>query len=359
VFVSLVHKDWDPQCRQALAANTTGCIFTDILDQVDCVPVFDARWSYETQRDVIQQARVREVAWCSRHGDYCRVPTGHLDVSGTPCTDVTPSGLQLGIEQGPTSFVHLAWCRVKTVRRTPFLWHENVLQFPWQFALERNLPDYQLWQFETHPRQAGFNFARRHRQMVLGCDVHQARMQYDFFAIYDKVCDRLATNATIADAMIAEPLEILQEAQHLCAVRGIWFRPGDLNLRYTLSAREVEYEAFYANEWFHRFRKPPSLFACCLFGLNDNPTQRMSWSAVHGQIPTLRRNSNRVFSPSCNRCLTLTERLASMGWPVCTRLAQAAMCPVMSANSAMAGNGMHLPNIMAAITTALACMQLV
>ena len=160
--------------------------------------------------------------------------------------------------------------------------------------------------------------------------------------------------------MIAPWSEVEAETAQLCAKRGVMFQHGVKDLRYVLSPMERYYNYHYELKWFARSggvaRNEPNL----IFGLNDNPLKRVAWSA-NGKLPTLRTNSDRMFSPWKGRFLTLRERIAAMGFPVYPSLAHASQGQLVQGrhvSTHLAGNAMHLPNVTTILATCLARTRL-
>ena len=63
--------------------------------------------------------------------------------------------------------------------------------------------------------------------------------------------------------------------------------------------------------------------------LGDNPKKRLCWSPVKGRIPTLRRNTGKLFQPHRHRWMVGRERLATLGFPVCPEIALSMCTPML------------------------------
>ncbi len=327
------------------------------------LPVWDYGWSYAQKQAAMRLGQLATHVRCARHG-WCEV-FGHvdLDVSGTPCQDVSSANNnRLGVE-GPNNHVCLAWCRLNTLRRTKLLFHECVTGNPWEVTLQPNLPLHSLYPIVTQPSQFMHSWMRRLRQYVFGAEQSLATVNFDIHNALDRVIGRMSSCCTLAsDGFVAPLAEINQEAAHLSAVRGLHFVPfsrlDDVNLRFTLSPKEAEYEVYYTAQWWNRHH-PKCKWDDLVVGLNDNPRNRLIWSAVNGQLPTLRTGTNRLWIPSKNRWVTLGERMSYMGFPVYTTTSALALNRPAVLSSRMAGNAMHLVNLMCVLTTCLCCTRLV
>ena len=94
-----------------------------------------------------------------------------------------------------------------------------------------------------------------------------------------------------------------------------------------------------------------------MFGFNDNPEKRVTWSAS-GKLPALRTNSCRIYSPYHRRFMTLRERLTAMGFAVYPELAAQSYCSaVQNVSSHMAGNAMRIPNVIMVLAVCMACTR--
>jgi hypothetical protein len=257
-----------------------------------------------------------------------------------------------------TKFVPLSWIRIHELRQTPALMHENVRQFC-QGMITDNAPSFKSFPLEVDPHHTGFEMMNRPRLYMLLLHRLFASLRYDVFDVCEKVTAQMALpSCRIRDLFIAPKEEVLQEAQRLCSIRGLSYNCFAYpNMRFTLSPTEHKYVSVYNLAWWTKAHTLPELIPDLVYGLNDDPSNRLSWSAA-GRLPTFRTGANRFFSPYFHRVLTLRERLCAMGMPMYQPLANACLAPIIEADSQMAGNAMHIPSAITAMTIALACTRL-
>ena len=103
---------------------------------------------------------------CDTHGDRCLLGTAELDVSGFPCNDWSPSGLQQGIF-GAYFGVLVALVQWHRCKRTKIIILENVPEFD-ESVLRHLMSD--LWDihfFYISPSDVGCAYLSRMRVFIL------------------------------------------------------------------------------------------------------------------------------------------------------------------------------------------------
>ncbi len=308
------------------------------------------------------QSAILPSAWCLQHRAICPLQGPDADGSGSPCQDFSRSGGLHGLS-GKTVVCFVTWARFHTWWATKLIMHENVQGFPIWFA-RVHLSDFCIYPIDVHPGDAGFPLVERYRQYLLCVNRRTAELTYDIYALYNYVKAKLATDLTPKDAVFSGPTEIRQEERDICQVRRFPVRSFTLpqDLFYTLSFNERAYVDRLNTLYMLKFGKRPETDQDLVYNLADNPVDRTSWSATSGKIPTLRRNSNRLYFPFHRRCLTRTERLALMGYPSHRALADA--CGSVEVTSMtgseqafLLGNAMHMPCATMIFTIGCACVK--
>ena len=111
-----------------------------------------------------------------------------------------------------------------------------------------------------------------------------------------------------------------------------------------------------------RFKRKPEEDLDLVYNLQDNPGNRITWSAVSGKIPTLRKSSGQLWRRASRRWLTARERLATLGFPVDDVSASAMGVPVLPIRchrqaEAVAGNCFHFSCVSTVQLTGLCCFR--
>ena len=343
--------DCSKACQHELILRTSGCVFRDVLSRLPAFTTvgFDA----EELWGKVQTMTVRNTADCARHScDAC--PCGAVEgvIAGSPCQDWSSSGKKAGLG-GSRIHLFLAWCRIMLHEQPPWIVHENVSGFPmWLMSLI--LGDaYYLYPFYVDPADAGFHVVRRPRLYIVLLHKHKCELVYDIYEVYNAMkhaCTQIVTNPS--DAILADPTEVWSETMELCARRclPIPTQPqfdmfGQWSL---LSFDELKRNTRLYELWEESHLIPAHRDSLAILSLGDSPdTYGPNWSAS-GRIPTLRRNSYRLWAAKEKRFLTLKERCAIMGWPVYPELALSSMTetlPIPSGGQSSIGNMMHVANV--------------
>ena len=326
------------------------------------MPVFDARWNYNTKRRIIGMAQLQDTAFCFRHNTQCHLPMSDVDVSGSPCVAWSPAGNRRGLDD-PTNHCFLAWARIMDQQRVAIALHENVPQFD-DIMAQGLLPNYYCYKIELDCADVGFPFISRARQFLLCVRKTRGFLQHDVYHILECVKEKLQNPSLgIQHCLVASEAEIFQEEQLACKARSITLREhaGQRDLSYCLSPSELAHMRDYDQMWQDRDGTLPHTIPWLAYNLADNPRKRLCWSAS-GRLPTFRRNSLRIWVPAKRRWLTERERLMSMGFCTYENLAEASGAEVVRPESRearhMLGNAMHLPSVSVALAISLACCRL-
>ena len=154
--------------------------------------------------------------------------------------------------------------------------------------------------------------------------------------------------------------EVREEELSMCRIRGLTPQPEpSLCHEYLLTSHQMDRLAVF-QQCLLRDGCPTS--PNIIYNLGDDPSFTMGWSLRHLSIPPYRRNSGAFWVPALRRYVTVKERLASLGWPVCPCLAMASSLPLvcfsdMDLAKVALGNGVCLPNLAVAVLSGLACCR--
>jgi site-specific DNA-cytosine methylase len=157
----------------------------------------------------------------------------------------------------------------------------------------------------------------------------------------------------------------MAEASQICNTRRIPFWPlmssSNFTIKdwsFTLSATEQAYNQVFHQKFFVRQGFRAECNPDAIWSFQDNPNNRVSWTAASGRIPTYRTGNPRLWSPYYKRIVTVRERAASMGFCSYKVLAQHSLSPLCNPDNHMIGNAMHVPSASLVIAAYLACHRL-
>lgn len=138
--------DWAKDCQRCLGSLLTqhghmhAHVFRNAFDVVKARNSdWRETWSYDRKCTEINKLKLATHAFCVRHNKMCPLQRCDWDMSGSPCTPYSQTGLGLGIED-PVNTALISYGRFHTGMRTPMCIHENVCPFPWQRVLPCHLP---------------------------------------------------------------------------------------------------------------------------------------------------------------------------------------------------------------------------
>jgi hypothetical protein len=146
-----------------------------------------------------------------------------------------------------------------------------------------------------------------------------------------------------------------------CLMRGIIPDPRDCLHDQTYLLTEGQRQRLRTFECLFKVQGCP-MSRNVIYNLSDDPDYTVGWSLRHLSIPAYRLNTSAFWIPMLGRCMTVRERLASLGWPVYDSLASAGSLPVVNfpdrdlAKTAL-GNSVCLPNLGVALLCGLACCK--
>lgn len=122
-----------------------------------------------------------------------------------------------------------------------------------------------------------------------------------------------------------------------------------LCLKYLLTKREKEVLQKLKKDYKKRYGEDPEKDPDLVIYLGDS-AERRSWSAASGRIPTLRMSGGLMWGVQLSRFLTGREKLATLGFPVTSKIARKMRVKVLPLTdikrcSKIAGNCMHWSSI--------------
>jgi len=362
-------KDISPKSIEFLKAHGQAeHVFGDILGMFLLPQCWNVCLPLHHKTFIIKHAQLVPHCYCWRHGTRCPVRGGQYDCSGPPCTDFSPSGLQLG-RHGPTNHTFLAYCFFHLYWQTPLLTLENVREFdrPWLF--ETMGGTYKIYPLDVSTDDCGFGLIARDRSYFLLVHRSKADLVYDIYQVYDVVKEAIRNETSPMDALMASSAEIWCEFTVACQQRRVSGPvPPVSRIPWEITFTQPQLERLRVFNMLirDRFRTSPGSNSDLVYLLNDNPLNRTNWSAISGRIPTLRTGSTLLWYPSVQRILTSREILACMGFPTYEHLGDAMgagkvdMTHMSSGSDLkhMTGNAMHLANVTVVMLVVLACCRL-
>lgn len=337
-------------------------MFGDILDRFPS-GTFSG---WESFHDLMRRALTSPFnhwLWCYSCCSWCAVPSVDVLAAGIPCTDWSPTGLQLGL-LGPTAPVLATYVREMLETDPPLGLFENVPEF--NLDVLHLFLGARFWIIPFPPvktEHCGYGLIRRDRVFVALVSKRKAVVETDMVDLYNKVTSRLMAQATTEPkaALIADDAELQRELAKLCERRGVPLnpctRPTD-----TLTWREREAVRTYCRLYRERSNSLAEADANLFTFLGDSPPARVSWSAASNTIPTLRTNSGLLFHPMSQSWLLPKELLAIMGFPVYRELAESMNTRQLhlepDAYRSAIGNCMHLGSAYLVLLCCLSCVRI-
>ena len=345
-------------CREALQCRNHGaCIYADVLARFPSHTQQELRSATDPQVawEVLMQAQVLPGSHCVPHGACCLEGHVDADMSGSPCIPWSRMnhGKQPKGRRHPLTKLLQAWCRWLRHALPKFAVHENVKGFDCSYLEELVGDLYYIWHVPMSPSDAGFPFIRRPRWYSILVFRHGRPRPQCVNALYQRICVAMRYQAT-SDALTwvwrASQGELLEEenARRLSRQLPPVGAPSE-DWTYLLSTKQVErLNQYYAQHGLDMHGREPhgrEPATDLVFDLG----QTASWSMTStGVLPTLRRNTKRLWSPSRKRWLLRSECLAAMGFPVCPDLANEARVPCTDVSTLgpaySTGNAMHVAN---------------
>ncbi|CAE8709376.1 unnamed protein product [Polarella glacialis] len=341
-------------------------VFGDLLEQVP-------GGSYNPADRFHEKARAISLAWlnqsqeCKVHDGFCWIQPVDLDISGLPCTDNSRSGLKK-YEEGPTGPIFAVYAKRHIANKTPLLIIENTRELRLDVITLLLGDHFFLWQLWVDAEDGGHNGVSRKRTFVICSHQDRTSCMYDPFELYAAIAARVKKHIALKPSgyVTATDDEILREASHVALVRGVQFRPHELDLTYLLNKRELtcidDFKSKYAELYPGTSAEDDPDLVCFL---GDSTGNRYTWSGTSGKISTFRLNAKtgKYFLPHCKRWLTAGDRLGAMGFPVRQNVAEAMgvpQIPILDAARAgdLAGNAMHFNNAAIAQLVAMSCFRL-
>lgn len=364
-------------CLSVLARYTLGHIFGDIMDLLT-LPEVDPSWDFMYKKRIVMEAAVRSSAFCLRARQYAAVGRPVVTSSGVPCQDFSSVGNRKGLE-GKTAHLLLAWMRWHLVMRIPVVLLENVPQFCLDVINDFMGKQYFIIAVLCGPEHVGFAFSHRPRLYVALLLKGSVIILRDIHKTMSAACKILKNGTKVRDLFIASPQEIeyettmlFQRRCHMLHASGAILPhicESQLRMLNLMTANEHQRVMHYTQLWLQTFHTVPRSEPDLVFGLSDNPGEGwVTWSAptMKGggfSLPVMRTGRRMYWIPSLQRFMTISEKMAFMGFPSHQKLAHASRspCSVMLSwdEEGMIGNAMHLANIGVWQAVVLACIQLV
>ncbi len=329
------------------------------------VPFWRHDWRWQEKFAMLLNAPMNMHVLDIRTNRQVRVPSALVDFSGSPCVDHSTSNAHCrGGSAGRHNHLFLAWSVYHIRQGTAIIFHENVGGFDCDWAIAVLGAWYVLQVILVHPEHAGYNMVNRPRQVIVGVRKGVAQITRDMQAVYDVASSALATNLTISTMYIADAMEVMQEEIEESTARCIVPRfRGDLS--YCLHATMRKYISRFDYQYWQGFCRLPHTDVDLIYNLQDNPSARLTWSATSRRLPTMRRDSRRLWIPSRARWLSFKERLSGMGFAAYIELANAAGVKQFPADfcrtkphQMMLGDSMHVGAMGVVLGVALACIEI-
>ncbi|CAE8611240.1 unnamed protein product [Polarella glacialis] len=307
---------------ETLASHPTPHVFGDLLEQVP-------GGSYNPADSFHEKARAISLAWlnqsqeCKVHDGFCWIQPVDLDIFGLPCTDNSRSGLKK-YEEGPTGPIFAVYAKRHIADKTPLLIIENTRELRLDVITLLLGDHFFLWQLWVDAEDGGHNGVSRKRTFVICSHQDWTSCMYDPFELYAAIAARVKKHIATkpSDYVTATDDEILREASHGALVRGVQFRPHELDLTYLLNKRELtcidDFKSKYAELYPGTSAEDDPDLVCFL---GDSTGNRYTWSGTSGKISTFRLNAKtgKYFLPHCKRWLTAGDRLGAKGFPCETK----------------------------------------
>ena len=358
--------------QRLLLTRGDGCVFTNILMHLDGVAqkvVVGKKYDFDYIRELVFAAKTCMACPCKQHGGTCKVPAVDMDISGSPCRPWSrASGAGRLGRSHPDIVLFLAWCRLLLSRRTPVAIHENVVGFDIDLlrALVGHL--YDIWILPVSPEHAGFAFIRRPRRYYVLLLRGHAWARTNLNEAYAQVTKTLRSDTSGWSTWVwrASDEELLAEENHVRFQRQLEpLTTPSSDWTYLLTSRQQQYLAEYHTLWQQTAaagRPRGGEAASGVFEGVWDLGQRPTWgSPASMRLPTFRRGSHRLWSPTRRRWLTHLEKAMCMGFPVYDDLAQIARVPtdiaVGDAPKFSIGNAMHIGNLSVVIAVVVACVD--
>ena len=237
---------------------------------------------------------------------------------------------------------------------------------------------YNIYPFYVDCADVGHTGCSRARvYIILAHKEHVELHVGDMYKLYDHIKDTIMKHVSTkpVDYLTATAGELIMEAQELAFQRRnrgkrltvAWLHNyirlfkfkiapccqsedsmvRSLDFRGLLLPRERKVLSEVCKKYRKRFRRDPNQDSNLFVFLGDSAS-RNCWSAVSGKIPTLRRNTGRMWHVKSRRWLTGRERMATLGFPVdvetSTAMGLAEPLPTRCTKRAalLAGNAAHL-----------------
>ena len=225
-------------------------------------------------------------------------------------------------------------------------------------------PDYEWYQLFTTPAEVGYAATSRKRTYVIGAHRSRCVCIQDPFELHRRITGACQEHAQtqLQDYLVATEHEILLEALETGALRHVQHRPGERDLSYYLTPRELLSKNQLDSKYRQQFQVAPENNRNLVYNLGDNAAYTTGWSATSGAMPALRLGggSAKFWLPASGRWMTYKEKLCAMSFPVSMETAEAMRVPILGVTDVkragqLLGNCMHFTTAGIFQLIALAC----
>lgn len=303
--------------------GTKPCIMKDVRDFLK----YRAGQRCGSMASTLKKPILKKVP-CWQHGKHCVFKVPKLLVMGTPCTDFSNAGNQMGM-LGPT--MPPTFEALRLFQEAEIGLHENVRQFP--ALIEDSLSTKKVYKIPAEPADIGYGKIVQRKRVYRVLANKSIQMIYNPAKLYKSIAASFRNNAKLEDCMIADQKEIDEHA------KGQSFKDG-------LTLAQRKHRRRYSKVRKSMGRKRRNL----VYHLNDNPYKRRCWSStVTGAAPTFRAAMGPLWHAKKQRPLMPSEMRRMMGWA-----GKGPKRPLGSIRKLL-GNSMHVGNVYLALLCLMAC----
>jgi len=266
---------------------------------------------------------------CERHpGGTCGTPRPLGDISGSPCQLWSFWGRR---KKGKSYLILLLLSWALWLRWALLLVavHENVKGFDLGFLMWLLGDIYDMESLLASPAHVGIHFARRFRTYTVlwrrGHVEEAASIKETYAKVVQEFAIKIPGGHYLESTYIATPEEVQAAKQEyskrLRKRRRVSTSTGGEPQCWThlLTDKQREYLATYVEMWRLKYNERPEDNMSCVFDLSQNPEKRARMSR-NGVLPTIVRNSGRLWVPALGRWLLAKEVAVSLGWAICVTL---------------------------------------
>ncbi|CAK0797467.1 unnamed protein product, partial [Prorocentrum cordatum] len=269
---------------------------------------------------------VKNAAHCCVHGRTCFLKSAHAHIAGTPCTDESKMGHQMGGLDGNTTLYFLIWVGLRIRLQEPVIVQENVKGFSTGFLTHLLGKWYDVEDVVLQSTSYGFPAMRTRKFVVLTHKFKVAATRCSLTS-FTRALER--TTSLTWKAFFVDDADSLKDELRWALARKL---KQDRNLSKSEQAAELDvamarfdagasetfeklllaFEVGTLSEYRARYGGKP-------WSLHQNPATGRSHAGSRTALPCLIRNSSLIWGDDVaggmNRWLTPRELLASQGFP--------------------------------------------